>query len=122
MSTRCTIKVIENKDDEQPMWIYHHCDGYPEGVGEQLKNYLKEKKRGLFYWDKCVIVNDIVKNGINYPDCIDIDKHFEVTEGQHGDEEYGYVINTEEKSLCYYELGRNEFDWSGLEPHEIVTD
>lgn len=122
MSTRCTIKVIENKDDAQPMWIYHHHDGYPKGVGEQLKNYLKEKKRGLFYWNKCVIVNDIVKNGISYPNCIDIDKHFEITDGQHGNEEYGYVINTEEKSLCYYELGWDEFDWSGLEPHEIVTD
>lgn len=31
MSTRATILIKEK--DENDIWIYHHCDGYPKGVG-----------------------------------------------------------------------------------------
>ena len=34
MSTRATIKIV--KKGRKPVWMYHHCDGYPDGVGVEL--------------------------------------------------------------------------------------
>lgn len=41
MSTRATIKITERNESFR---VYHHCDGYPEGIGEDLKNYLSNIK------------------------------------------------------------------------------
>ena len=39
MSTRAVVKIINGK---KSMELYHHCDGYPEGLGCFL---LKEMKK-----------------------------------------------------------------------------
>lgn len=36
--TRCNIVVNDGTDT---LYIYHHCDGYPKGVGNQLTRYLQ---------------------------------------------------------------------------------
>lgn len=56
MSTRCQIR-IKNE--------YHHHDGYPEGVGADLKEYCKKLPSGtLSIWNPNRIVNELVKGVI----------------------------------------------------------
>ena len=43
MSTR-SIVIVKNYDQE--IWLYHHYDGYPEGVGFDL--YRRSRKFGDF--------------------------------------------------------------------------
>ena len=64
MSTRATILIREK--NEPDVHIYHHCDGYPEGVGADLEDmfnggdykealdYIMKGDRSttdLSYWD-----------------------------------------------------------------------
>lgn len=96
MSTRCNI-IIKDRWNRR-VYLYHHCDGYPEGVGADLKEYLSKwadwqiRQHGL-----CDIPNKLVKDnaGLN-------DKSYEITAGLHGDIDYCYVINCKAGTLrCY---------------------
>ena len=78
MSTRCVVKVINNG---QVVNLYHHCDGYPEGVGFCLLKLMKKYKENETA-DACWFVNKMVKNG-----------RFEVTFYNHSDIEYYYEMN-----------------------------
>lgn len=94
MSTRATIKV---KDSKHEQFVYHHCDGYPEGVGKILDDYLKLLGK---HWDFETIVNHLIKtNG------------FEYTTGQHGDEEYAYLIDIDASQMICYEIEFDDFNW-----------
>lgn len=95
MSTRATIKVIGK--DKNPVWIYHHTDGYPECVGVVLKERLLKEGSSNFY----TIVNDILH----------IDIYYELTSDQHGDENYAYLVDTDNRILKCYRVGWDEFDW-----------
>jgi len=52
MGTRATISIAKReegvsfseKPDKVLVSIYHHYDGYPEGLGVTLANYLEDKK------------------------------------------------------------------------------
>ncbi len=101
MSTRATI-LIKSKRNKQEIRIYHHTDGYPEGIGVKLKEFLNGKP----YWDVEDIANDLVKGK-----CCD-DIYYEITTSQHGDEEYAYLIDCDEKQLKCYELGFNVYEWT----------
>ena len=76
MSTRCQVKVICNGKD---LMLYHHCDGYPEGVGYCLLKILKK------YGNGCR-ASDLVMKMINRGD-------FEITFGNHCDIEYYYELD-----------------------------
>lgn len=93
MSTRCNI-IIKDRWNRRVI-LYHHFDGYPEGVGADLKKYLSKweswqiRSHGMRY-----IANELVKNtaGLN-------DDGYEITAGIHGDIEYLYVINCKTGTL-----------------------
>ena len=88
MSTRASILVKDNNDK---CYLYHHHDGYPDGVGQTLVEYLKTKC-GFSYWDLEEIVNELIKlenDEYEYTTCI------------HGDEEYFYLIDCYKKELSY---------------------
>lgn len=111
MSTRSHILIKENG---QEIKLYHHCDGYPEGVGADLKQFLK----GFACWNADYIATDLVKGAVQAqritgwkPDGDPIhgltsDDGYEITTGVHGDEEYVYVIDCNEKTLTCYAM-----DW-----------
>lgn len=101
MSTRATILVKSEKFNES-VSIYHHCDGYPEGVGETLKSVLSSLN-WHFNYDVFDIANKILK--------LKSDTSFELTSGQHGDEEYAYLINVDEQVMKCYAVGWDEFEW-----------
>lgn len=98
MSTRCTI-LIKNESEKEEVRLYHHHDGYPEGVGENLKKYLSNIK----YWDVYSIANELIKSNE--------DDEYELTPCQHGDEEYAYLIDCKHRQLKCYKVGWDEFDW-----------
>jgi len=42
MSTRANIFIRNSYDDREKEILYHHCDGYPEGVGKSLSSILRK--------------------------------------------------------------------------------
>lgn len=98
MSTRATIKI---KDGSEVRWLYHHSDGYPDGVGKELEGILSDEK----YWTLPSIFTRLTKN-----------LQYEPTDGIHGDEEYGYLIDCIDRKLVGYSIymcgdGASE-DWT----------
>ena len=116
MNTRATIKI---KRGDELIRVYHHSDGYPEGIGVDLKNYLD----GLHNWNPDRIANHLVKNGLpNLYNSNVIDKSYEVTISQHGDEEYGYLIDCDNRQLKCYALGWDKYDWKEDKLVEIPSN
>lgn len=92
MSTRCNIMI--EREGYFPVILYHHHDGYPQGVGYDLHTRLKNIEGG---WYQQEIANSLVK---------DLNDEYEITSCVHGDIEYLYVINCKEKTLkCYAARG-----------------
>ena len=93
MSTRASIRITEG---DGQILLYHHSDGYPEGVGAELKQFL-DQKDNWFGWDAERIASGLatMKNkwGI-YP--------YECAICLHGDEEYVYVIDCDKETLTCY--------------------
>lgn len=91
MSTRCCIKVIQKLGKKKAeVMLYHHHDGYPEGVGADLVNRSKDfgKAEGKWFIDD--VVNSLVK---------DINDEYEVTLYNHVDIEYLYTIDCNKMSI-----------------------
>ena len=92
MSTRCHVIVRNGKNENKEKWnyIYHHCDGYPSGVGKELSDILtKIHDKGISRND--FNANFITENILNYSD------EYECDNSIHGDEEYIYLIDVEHK-------------------------
>lgn len=105
MSTRAHIRI---KDGDEQIMLYHHHDGYPEGVGRDLKKFLSEKFKN--WWDACEIANGLVKGGVRHERKsllsgkveISTDDEYEITTCLHGDENFIYIIDCDKKELkCY---------------------
>ncbi len=98
MSTRSTIKII---GEYATLNLYHHCDGYPEGVGFDLMNRFakafEDEKRDVDFNDVC---NNLVK---------DQNDEYEITQYNHTDREYEYEIDTTKKTIRCWKV-----DWSGI--------
>lgn len=99
MSTRATIRL---KEGENIVNLYHHHDGYPEGVGADLKDRLNNNKN---YWDVYSFANLLIK---------DNNDEYELTNGQHGDEAYAYLIDFDTKTITCYHIGWHEFEWKNI--------
>lgn len=82
MSTRCHIIVKENNKET---FIYHHCDGYPSGVGAELEGLLAKCEHANDFND---LVHRIELLGGGY----------EIDEGIHGDEDFIYTITVNNSS------------------------
>lgn len=106
MSTRCIVKIRKNGRE---VTLYHHHDGYPEGVGSELIDkfgqILEKEKRELengfdSYLGVCDIANKLIKDTE--------DEEYQLTLGNHTDREYEYLISLDEmKIYCF----RVDVDW-----------
>ena len=117
MSTRCNI-IIKDRFNRR-VYLYHHHDGYPEGVGEALAEYLHKwqdwqiRQHGMRY-----IPNELVRGEIKvvFTDwktgeaTIQPDLGYDITAGIHGDIEYLYIINCKAGTLRCYKVGWNDVD------------
>ena len=76
MSTRCQIRILEDGERKD---FYNHCDGYYDGVGEELASLIKEFKelKALSF------SRFLTKNANGY----------EEAGGLHADIEYYYVLD-----------------------------
>ncbi len=116
MATRSIVRIVPGKakgqvGDEQAaskyIYLYHHWDGYPKGVGRELEHFLRERNDGDGpdgepTWDGERIAEELVSNPYDY----------ERSDGNHGDVEYGYVIDCTRRTLTCYDLdfGRRSID------------
>ena len=91
MSTRSVVIVKQGNKDCS---IYHHWDGYPEGVGYDLLE--RSKDWGSAYindWDATNVINNLLK---------DKDECYEFKFYIHPDIEYLYVIDCDNKKVkCF---------------------
>ena len=71
--------MIMERWDSAPIYLYHHHDGYFEGVGNDLCERLKKCQ----FWHSANIATALVK---------DANDEYEITTGLHGDIEYLYKI------------------------------
>lgn len=94
MSTRA--HVIIKKKGEDDVYVYHHCDGYPDGVGEDLKRFIIEEGGADRPKGFAKLLNDW-------------DDSFRIDDGLHGDEEYIYVIDLDEKIIKGYGIWGDEY-------------
>ena len=116
MATRSVIRIIpasfsDKKDgtESAPSYIhfYHHCDGYPAGVGRELEHFLNGRNDGndsdgMSTWNGERIAEDLENKLQDYVR----------SDGKHGDVEYGYVIDCAKRTLTCYDLdyGRRSID------------
>jgi hypothetical protein len=116
MATRSVVRIIPSNLPEQgsnqmatPKYIhlYHHWDGSPSGVGRELERFLcgrndGDDSNGMPTWDGERIAEELVNTRQGYMK----------SDGNHGDVEYGYVIDCAKRTLTCYDLdyGRRSID------------
>lgn len=84
MSTRCNIKIITiTNDDISEKYLYHHCDGYPAGVGTELTTKIIPEFIKQNITNSNETLYDYIKN---------YDDSYEETNNIHGDIEYLYTL------------------------------
>lgn len=101
MSTRCNILVKEK--GRKDIILYHHHDGYPQGVGADLVKRFTELFSKENYIFAIVLANKLVK---------DSEDEYEITNCIHGDIEYLYTIDCSKKEISYKPVF---FGWNGKE-------
>lgn len=87
MSTRSNIILSNNRGEK--VFLYHHCDGYPEGVGHELRDFLNEA--GEDFMDIRILAFFI---HLRHPT-------YELVSHISGDIEYLYEFNVDERRLRY---------------------
>lgn len=119
MSTRACIKIKEkvrlNLDSKRltncVITLYHHSDGYPDGVGSDLKKYINDVvSQWQCGWNSETIATELVRGCIKDSDG-NPDMGYEVAICEHGDCEYGYEIDCDKQTLTCYELDHGVKPW-----------
>ena len=120
MATRSVVRIIPSNLSEQmgnqmaaPKYIhlYHHWDGSPSGVGRELERFLcgrndGDDSNGMPTWDAECIAEELLTTCQGYVK----------SDGNHGDVEYGYVIDCAKRRLTCYDLefGRRSIDCANV--------
>ncbi len=107
MSTRCQIEIIGS---ERSVLLYHHWDGYPEGVGFDLMQRAKKFKN----YTASTIANELVKNNKE-------DDGYEISFCIHTDIEYWYEIDCRKHTIrCWKVKGFLLNDHAEVEKGEEI--
>ncbi len=93
MSTRCNVVVVDVRTGDRT-YLYHHCDGYPQGVGRELTSMLSRFRREV--GERLIGSNERVRF-IQQTDCA-----YELTAGVHGDIEYLYTLKVMPDQIVFY--------------------
>lgn len=94
MSTRANIKIIKG---DKVVWLYHHCDGYPEYLGHKLTDVLNS-----FVVKEYTRVEDIANRLFKDQE----DNGFEMSANPVDGVEFMYGINLDEKMLYIWRVGK----------------
>ena len=103
MSTRANIIIQDRQNDEKKEYLYHHWDGYVEGVGRTLAGILNTTpKQQLHVMDKVELARWINKQ----------DDSFEITTPTMApDADYVYTIDLPNKRVEWYDQIGKEGGW-----------
>ena len=120
MATRSIVRIIPSNQLEQGndiksapkyIYLYHHWDGSPSGVGRELECFLSgrndgDDSNGMPTWDGERIAEELLTTR----------QGFVKSDGNHGDVEYGYVIDCTKRRLICYDLdyGRRSIDCANV--------
>ena len=95
MSTRCNVIIREHSG--KFFQLYHHHDGYPEGVGTDLEDYIEQMD------------NEFLVDGKKFSDFLcdpkrDDEYEYEGTNiYPHGDIEYLYIVDLQKREItCFH--------------------
>lgn len=97
MSTRASVKVFEGNHE---LYFYQHSDGYSDGLGETLKEFLSSakaisQKGDIEYFCGVMLMEvnrDYIERKLSLPDLMP-------AVGVHGDEDYQYVIDCDNLTM-----------------------
>ena len=92
MSTRCQIRLIE---DDEHIDLYHHCDGYFDGVGKELADSLQIESSSMSRF-----LAELLTNYDSY----------EVTDALHGDIDYFYSLDFSKQKFIGYKCHFGPWD------------
>lgn len=103
MSTRANIYIRNDYEDRDKVILYHHCDGYPKGVGRDLIRILRDLKGE----DKETLTKQSLAEYI-----CEKDPYFRITTPfVAGDAEYNYEINLSRRRVDWEHLYTGEEEW-----------
>lgn len=115
MGTKSIIKV---KDERYVVTIYHHYDGYPEGVGSNLISRFNDRLKRLTV---SMVVNELLKDSK--------DKGYQLTFCRHTDIEYEYNIDLVKHEIrcneATFNSNKDDFDYGpdiDLTPYYCVSN
>ena len=95
MSTRCNVIVKEN--DGKFFQLYHHHDGYPEGVGADLEEYIEKMD------DECLVDGKKFADFLCDPNHDDEYEYEGTNVCPHSDIEYLYIIDLQKREIsCFH--------------------
>lgn len=112
MSTRANIYIREFCGDKEKEILYHHCDGYPKGVGRDLTRILDRLPKDS---EGKVLPEYLNKKRLAEFIC-EQDSYFRITTPYiAGDAEFEYEINLEKRRVDWYATSvssrEGEQDW-----------
>lgn len=130
MSTRSQLGVYTNADDEVKdgqVFVYRHCDGYPEGVIPDIMPLLQmfAENRGIDDTEYCVarlvqrltnLADERTKKYSTKPNCTG----FGIDTAIHGDIEYFYHISPKTVKVYKTPMDSAFKDWELVETIDIA--
>lgn len=103
MSTRANIFIRNSYDDREKEVIYHHCDGYPEGVGRTLSQILRSIPKD--------VRESLTKLSLAEYIC-EKDSDFQITTPcMAADAEYIYEVCLDKRRVDWEHLYTGEQEW-----------
>ena len=110
MSTRANIII---QDSQSKLWFYRHSDGYPDGAMPTLRKFMERIAGGQYRNNVSQSAGNLVLIGAEEYGNLNLGEtyssmmgwkcgSYEPTSGRHGDIEFLYVLDLDEKTIkCY---------------------
>lgn len=101
MSTRSVIRIKEKQYGKTiKLDLYHHHDGYIEGVGfDLMRRFYDKDKKEMYLYDVMQVANTLIK---------DIHDEYKATPYKHADIEYFYEIDINKKTITAWSVNNWE--------------
>lgn len=96
MSTRCNVIIKERSG--KLFQLYHHHDGYPEGVGIGLEEYIEQMD------NECLVDGKKFSDFLCDPERDDEYEYEGTNICPHGDIEYLYIVDLQKREITCFRV------------------